>query len=50
MFTDPPLAHVGLSEHDAQHDGIAVRVAKLPMSAVLRGQTPHQCRHDDARC
>src|SRR5262245_5732413 len=36
MFTDPPLAHVGLSERDAQRDGIAVRVAKLPMSAVLR--------------
>jgi len=36
MFTDPPLAHVGLSERDAQRDGITVRVAKLPMSAVLR--------------
>ncbi len=36
MFTDPPLAHVGLSERDAQRDGIAVRVAKLPMAAVLR--------------
>lgn len=36
MFTDPPLAHVGLSERGAQRDGIAVRVAKLPMSAVLR--------------
>jgi pyruvate/2-oxoglutarate dehydrogenase complex dihydrolipoamide dehydrogenase (E3) component len=36
VFTDPPLAHVGLSERDAQRDGIAVRVAKLPMSAVLR--------------
>jgi pyruvate/2-oxoglutarate dehydrogenase complex dihydrolipoamide dehydrogenase (E3) component len=36
MFTDPLLAHVGLSESDAQRQGIAVRVAKLPMSAVLR--------------
>ena len=36
MFTDPPLAHVGLSEREAQRDGIAVRVAKLPMTAVLR--------------
>jgi len=36
MFTDPPLAHVGLSERDAQRNGVAVRVAKLPMSAVLR--------------
>src|SRR6266436_1986453 len=33
MFTDPPLAHVGLSEGEAQRDGIALRVAKLPMSA-----------------
>jgi pyruvate/2-oxoglutarate dehydrogenase complex dihydrolipoamide dehydrogenase (E3) component len=36
MFTDPPLAHVGLSEAEAQRQGVAVRVAKLPMSAVLR--------------
>jgi pyruvate/2-oxoglutarate dehydrogenase complex dihydrolipoamide dehydrogenase (E3) component len=36
MFTDPPLAHVGLSESEAQRQGVAVRVARLPMSAVLR--------------
>jgi pyruvate/2-oxoglutarate dehydrogenase complex dihydrolipoamide dehydrogenase (E3) component len=36
MFTDPPLARVGLSEQEAQRRGIAARVAKLPMSAVLR--------------
>ncbi|HVH79771.1 MAG TPA: mercuric reductase [Stellaceae bacterium] len=36
MFTDPLLAHVGLSERDAQRHGATVRVAKLPMSAVLR--------------
>jgi pyruvate/2-oxoglutarate dehydrogenase complex dihydrolipoamide dehydrogenase (E3) component len=36
MFTDPQMAHVGLSERDAQREGIAIRVAKLPMSAVLR--------------
>jgi pyruvate/2-oxoglutarate dehydrogenase complex dihydrolipoamide dehydrogenase (E3) component len=36
MFTDPQLAHVGLSERDAQRGGIEVRVAKLPMRAVLR--------------
>jgi pyruvate/2-oxoglutarate dehydrogenase complex dihydrolipoamide dehydrogenase (E3) component len=36
MFTDPPLAHVGLNEREAERQGIAVRVAKLPMSAVLR--------------
>jgi pyruvate/2-oxoglutarate dehydrogenase complex dihydrolipoamide dehydrogenase (E3) component len=36
LFTDPPLARVGLSEGEAQRRGIAVRVAKLPMSSVLR--------------
>jgi pyruvate/2-oxoglutarate dehydrogenase complex dihydrolipoamide dehydrogenase (E3) component len=36
MFTDPQLAHVGLSEREAQRDSIPVRVAKLPMSSVLR--------------
>jgi pyruvate/2-oxoglutarate dehydrogenase complex dihydrolipoamide dehydrogenase (E3) component len=39
MFTDPQLAHVGLSERDARQQGIQVRVAKLPMSAVLRTHT-----------
>jgi pyruvate/2-oxoglutarate dehydrogenase complex dihydrolipoamide dehydrogenase (E3) component len=36
VFTDPPLARVGLSEGDAQHQGIPVRVAKIPMRRVLR--------------
>ena len=36
MFTDPLLARVGLSESDARRQGIAVRVARLPMSNVLR--------------
>ena len=39
MFTDPQLARVGLSEGEAQRQGIEVRVAKLPMSAVLRTHT-----------
>jgi len=39
MFTDPPLAHVGLSEAEAQRRGIAVRVTRLPTSAVLRTRT-----------
>jgi pyruvate/2-oxoglutarate dehydrogenase complex dihydrolipoamide dehydrogenase (E3) component len=39
LFTDPPLARVGLSERDARQGGIAVRVARLPMSDVLRAQT-----------
>jgi pyruvate/2-oxoglutarate dehydrogenase complex dihydrolipoamide dehydrogenase (E3) component len=39
MFTDPQLAHVGLSEREAQRQGIAVRTARLPMSTVLRTHT-----------
>jgi pyruvate/2-oxoglutarate dehydrogenase complex dihydrolipoamide dehydrogenase (E3) component len=39
VFTDPPLARVGLSEREAQQEGIAVRIAKLPMSSVLRTAT-----------
>src|SRR5262247_1436204 len=39
MFTDPPLAHVGLSEADAHRQGLEVRIATLPMSRVLRAQT-----------
>jgi pyruvate/2-oxoglutarate dehydrogenase complex dihydrolipoamide dehydrogenase (E3) component len=39
LFTDPPLARVGLSEGEARQRGIAVRVANLPMSNVLRTRT-----------
>jgi pyruvate/2-oxoglutarate dehydrogenase complex dihydrolipoamide dehydrogenase (E3) component len=38
LFTDPPLAHVGLNEEEARRQGVRVRVAKLPMSEVLRMQ------------
>ncbi len=44
LFTDPPLARIGLNEGEARRRGIGVRVAKLPISAVLRtrtmGETP----------
>jgi pyruvate/2-oxoglutarate dehydrogenase complex dihydrolipoamide dehydrogenase (E3) component len=36
MFTDPPLARVGLSEGEAQRQGVTARIARLPMNAVLR--------------
>lgn len=36
LFNDPPLARIGLSETEAHRQGIGARVAKLPMSAVLR--------------
>jgi pyruvate/2-oxoglutarate dehydrogenase complex dihydrolipoamide dehydrogenase (E3) component len=42
MFTDPPLAHVGLSEREAERQGVKTRVAKLPMKAVLRAQATGQ--------
>ena len=42
MFTDPPLARVGLSESEAQRNGIAVRVARLPMSRVLRTEATNE--------
>jgi pyruvate/2-oxoglutarate dehydrogenase complex dihydrolipoamide dehydrogenase (E3) component len=38
MYTDPPLAHVGLSEREAERQGVKTRIVKLPMSAVLRAQ------------
>jgi pyruvate/2-oxoglutarate dehydrogenase complex dihydrolipoamide dehydrogenase (E3) component len=39
MFTDPELVRVGLSEGEAQRLGIPVRIAKLPVSTVLRTLT-----------
>ena len=39
LFTDPQLAQVGLTETEAARRNIAVRVAKIPMSAVLRTRT-----------
>ena len=44
MFTDPPLARVGWIETEARHQGIAVRVAKLPITAVLRTRTTSETR------
>jgi pyruvate/2-oxoglutarate dehydrogenase complex dihydrolipoamide dehydrogenase (E3) component len=39
MYTDPPLAHVGLSEREAERQGMKTRIARLPIGAVLRAQT-----------
>jgi pyruvate/2-oxoglutarate dehydrogenase complex dihydrolipoamide dehydrogenase (E3) component len=36
MFIDPQLGRVGLTERAAREQGRAIRVAKLPMSAVIR--------------
>jgi pyruvate/2-oxoglutarate dehydrogenase complex dihydrolipoamide dehydrogenase (E3) component len=44
LFTDPQLAHVGLTEREAEGQRIAVRVARLPMSTVLRTHTTDETR------
>ena len=42
MFTDPPLAHIGLSEGEAERRGVIARVARLPMDSVLGAQATDQ--------
>jgi len=42
MFTDPPLAHIGLSESEAERQGVMTRVARLPMDSVLGAQATDQ--------
>jgi pyruvate/2-oxoglutarate dehydrogenase complex dihydrolipoamide dehydrogenase (E3) component len=43
-FIDPPLARVGLDEATARQEGIAVRVARLPMTSVLRARAIGETR------
>ena len=44
LFTDPELAHVGLSESEARSDNIAYSIARLPMAMVPRTHTLSQTR------
>ena len=39
LYTDPPVARIGLSENEAKRRDIPVRIAKIPMAAVLRTRT-----------
>jgi len=39
LFTDPEFAHIGLSENEAKAQGIAYRLFKIPMEAVLRAHS-----------
>src|SRR6266404_9677712 len=39
LFTDPEFARVGLSEKEAKAQGIAYRLFKIPMQAVMRAST-----------
>ena len=44
LFTDPEFARVGLSENEAKARGIAYRLFKMPMGAVLRARTISETR------
>ncbi|MCW5313031.1 FAD-dependent oxidoreductase [Nostoc sp. KVJ3] len=39
LFIDPELAHVGLTETEAQQQGYTIRVAKIDASAIPRART-----------
>jgi pyruvate/2-oxoglutarate dehydrogenase complex dihydrolipoamide dehydrogenase (E3) component len=44
LFTDPELARIGLSEKEAKAQGIAYRLFKIPMEAVMRASTLSETR------
>jgi pyruvate/2-oxoglutarate dehydrogenase complex dihydrolipoamide dehydrogenase (E3) component len=44
LFTDPELAHVGLSETEAMAQGVGYRIFKMPMANVFRAQTLSETR------
>jgi pyruvate/2-oxoglutarate dehydrogenase complex dihydrolipoamide dehydrogenase (E3) component len=44
VFTDPELGRVGLNETQARRAGIPYRIARLPMSAVLRARAITETR------
>jgi pyruvate/2-oxoglutarate dehydrogenase complex dihydrolipoamide dehydrogenase (E3) component len=44
LFTDPELAHVGLTEAEARARDVSYRIARMPMAMVLRTHTLAQTR------
>ena len=44
LFTDPEVAHIGLSETQAKQQNIAYRLFKIPMAADLRTRTLSETR------
>jgi pyruvate/2-oxoglutarate dehydrogenase complex dihydrolipoamide dehydrogenase (E3) component len=44
LFTDPPLARVGMNEVEARRRGVKARVATLPARAILRTWTTGETR------
>ena len=41
IFTDPPLAHIGLTEEEAMKSGHSIQVARIPAAIVPRARTLH---------
>ena len=39
IFTDPPMAHIGLTEEEAIKQGYPIKVSRLPASAIPRART-----------
>jgi pyruvate/2-oxoglutarate dehydrogenase complex dihydrolipoamide dehydrogenase (E3) component len=44
LFTDPEFARIGISEIEAKKQGIAYRLFKVPMAAVLRARSLMETR------
>ena len=44
LYTDPPLARVGLSEGEAIRNGLEIRLARIPTASVLRSRTISETR------
>ncbi len=44
LFTDPELAHVGMTESEARAKGVPYRIARMPMVMVLRTHTLSETR------
>jgi len=44
LFTDPELAHVGMTESEARTRDVPYRIARMPMSMVLRAHTLSETR------
>ena len=44
LFTDPEFARIGLSEAEAKKRGVAYRLFKVPMAAVLRARSLMETR------
>jgi pyruvate/2-oxoglutarate dehydrogenase complex dihydrolipoamide dehydrogenase (E3) component len=44
LFTDPELAHVGMTESEARAGGVSYRIARMPMAMVQRTHTLSQTR------